>query len=156
MMIVFFVKLLIKQCFLFFFFFSLVFCVFYVDFRLMAMEDLTRCSWMLKWKKYLPGPAVRATLVQTNSMWRSSSAIRTQKTVIHNDSKNMTAIVSACTNLFYVLLCIWFYLVENICTENVWACTIYTDKNRRCTESHQNSKLISHRLRLFSYAAMMQ
>lgn len=58
------------------------------------MADLTRCSWMLKWKKYLPVP-VHATIVPTSSMWRSSSAIRTQKTVIRNDSKIMTAIVSA-------------------------------------------------------------
>lgn len=65
----------------------------------MEMEDLTRCSWMLKWKKCLPDPA-HAKIAQTSSMWLSSSAIRTLKSVIHNDSKIMTAIVSVFLFLF--------------------------------------------------------
>lgn len=61
--------------------------------RLTAMEDLTRYSWMLKWRRCLLDRLHERTS-KTNSMWLSSSAIRKPRNVMHNDSRIMTAIVS--------------------------------------------------------------
>lgn len=86
--------------------------------RLTAMEDLTRYSWMLKWKRSLPdrvieqAAAVATTTDRRNSMWHSSSAMLRLKTAMHNDSRIMTAIVSAfscsCRNFFPSSAAVYF------------------------------------------------
>lgn len=63
-------------------------------FRLTAMADPTRYSWMQKWKKYLLDP-VFVSINQKSLMWHNWSAMRIPENVaIHNDSRIMTVIVS--------------------------------------------------------------
>lgn len=74
---------------------------------------------MLKWKKYLPD-LVLERIGKTNLMWHSSPVMWRLKSPIHNDSKIMTAIVSAfscCLSLFTFFFFIVCYVRGFFCLD---------------------------------------